>query len=531
VHRSVLANNPGDVFSLDALAKVQADQGNIEECVANLKKVAELTGHPRAWSAYLSYGLHVGYDLAGHQAWVDQFVTPLRKPPPHPSYDGKRQIRIGYLSNTWDRHSVSAFILPILRGHSDAVDVTLYSDIDTPEALKQAADRFVPTAAFNHFNFGTKIRSDKIDVLIELDGHKANSRLLALASNPAPVVATMNGYLPDTQFTENFNLGWAFAPYGNAPDPAPLPADRNGFVTFGSFSRAFKITLDVAKTWAAVLLAAPDSRLVVAAKGGEANTSVRARLETAGVPSKRLKLVAPHTATDDYLAALGDVDIHLDCWPFNGVSTTCDLLYQGVPSITRRTEEAQGQVGATLLSAVGLADLVATDNAGYVQIAAALAKNLDRLRELRHSLRIRMAPLLDGTALAKRIEEKCRQALADPARAARAVAAERERLDKMRAAWREIHLAAMGGRLREKLDGILKTLPCGSCAVHFKPWYDKLMAADPGDQFAVSVDAHSAVSVEIGKPAMSVEDARRIYGSAEVVDHRITDPHHRDRDS
>jgi hypothetical protein len=89
-------------------------------------------------------------------------------------------------------------------------------------------------------------------------------------------------------------------------------------------------------------------------------------------------------------------------------------MYQGVPTVTRRTEERHGQVGADLLAAVGLPDLVAGDDAEYVRIATALATDLDRLRSLRTTLRARMAPLLDGKPLARRLEAMYRDRVSGP---------------------------------------------------------------------------------------------------------------------
>jgi len=85
------------------------------------------------------------------------------------------------------------------------------------------------------------------------------------------------------------------------------------------------------------------------------------------------------------------VDIALDPFPFNGTTTTCEALWMGVPVITLRGHRHAGRVGASLLTQIGLTDLIAHSIEEYVEIAVALAGNSGRLDDLRHALRPREA--------------------------------------------------------------------------------------------------------------------------------------------
>jgi predicted O-linked N-acetylglucosamine transferase (SPINDLY family) len=107
-----------------------------------------------------------------------------------------------------------------------------------------------------------------------------------------------------------------------------------------------------------------------------------------------------------HLALYHRVDIALDPFPYNGTTTTCEALWMGVPVVTLRGDRHAGRVGASLLSQIGLTDLIANSVEEYVEIALALAGNPGRLDDLRGALRPRIAasPLCDRRAFARKME-------------------------------------------------------------------------------------------------------------------------------
>jgi predicted O-linked N-acetylglucosamine transferase (SPINDLY family) len=123
-----------------------------------------------------------------------------------------------------------------------------------------------------------------------------------------------------------------------------------------------------------------------------------------------VELAAQLPGTAAHLAAYHQVDIALDPFPYNGTTTTCEALWMGVPVVTLRGDRHAGRVGASLLTQVGLPDLIAASVEEYVEIAAALAGDAARLSDVRRSLRQRMAasPLCDGRAFARKIESAFR---------------------------------------------------------------------------------------------------------------------------
>jgi predicted O-linked N-acetylglucosamine transferase (SPINDLY family) len=150
---------------------------------------------------------------------------------------------------------------------------------------------------------------------------------------------------------------------------------------------------------------------------GDAATRARllARLDAAGIDGMRVETV-PFTRTiEEHLALYGRVHVALDTTPYNGTTTTCEALWMGVPVVTIAGDRHAARVGASLLAAAGLPELVAQDAGSYVRIAAGLAGDRARLASLRAGLRttLRGSALMDEAAYGARFHGALRRAWAD----------------------------------------------------------------------------------------------------------------------
>ena len=123
---------------------------------------------------------------------------------------------------------------------------------------------------------------------------------------------------------------------------------------------------------------------------------------------ERVELAAWLPGTAAHLALYHQVDIALDPFPYNGTATTCEALWMGVPVVTLRGDRHAGRVGASLLTRIGLTDLIANSVEEYLEIAVALAHNPERLSDLRRVLRPRMAASLCATNPASLAKWKAR---------------------------------------------------------------------------------------------------------------------------
>ncbi len=291
------------------------------------------------------------------------------------------RLRIGYVSGDFREHTVPRFIGAALKHHDrSAVELFCYSDVRRDDAdavtaaLKAMVENWRDTAGVPDQRLAERVREDGIDILVDLRGHGAGNRLLLFAGRAAPVQVNMVGYFDTTGLaamdwrvtdgrqdppgaSERFHTErlarlpggcWCYAPdeeIGGPPSPPVQgpPAPRNGFLTFGSLNKIVKVSRPCAQLWALVLGAVPNSWLLLPVPAG-AVAGVRERLVAVGVPADRLIIAGKTGSRLDYLRRFNEIDICLDPFPFNGITTTCDSLWMGVP--------VASLAGATSLSGV-----------------------------------------------------------------------------------------------------------------------------------------------------------------------------------
>jgi predicted O-linked N-acetylglucosamine transferase (SPINDLY family) len=201
--------------------------------------------------------------------------------------------------------------------------------------------------------------------------------------------------------------GFCYAP-GPAPEVNPeLPARLSGQVTFGCLNNPAKISDEVLTVWSHVLLAVPGSRILLRNwTGRSAEERTRNLLARHGIAPERLGFAGRTATRFDYLTLYHALDIALDPFPYNGVTTTCDALWMGVPVISPAGGMSASRQGVRFLRNVGLDELLAESLEDYVRIASDLASDLARLADLRSGLRERMirSPLTDAPRLTRDLE-------------------------------------------------------------------------------------------------------------------------------
>lgn len=203
---------------------------------------------------------------------------------------------------------------------------------------------------------------------------------------------------------------WCYQPAFANFQVSPTPAVEQGLITFGSLNNFCKVTEPMLSAWVKILQAVPKSQLLIYAHQGSHRQRLLDRLQRDGIESKRVQFVG-RMSTDKYFELYRQIDIALDTFPFAGGATTCDALWMGVPVITLAGSRAVGRAGLSILSNVGLPELVAHSQEEYVQIAIALAQDIPRLNELHSKLRGQMeaSPLMDAPRFARNIESVYRQ--------------------------------------------------------------------------------------------------------------------------
>jgi protein O-GlcNAc transferase len=254
--------------------------------------------------------------------------------------------------------------------------------------------------------------------------------LLTFARRPAPVQVTYLAYAGTTglstmdyRLTDPFldppgvddsiyveqswrlpTTYWCYAPSPEAPDVSPSPAGECGNITFGCLSNFAKVTEPAIAAWTRAMQAVPNSRFVMHAPAGRHREVVVARFASAGVDASRIRFIP--RGPIGYFAAYCDIDIGFDTIGYAGGTTTLDALWMGVPVITLAGSRAIGRGGVSILSNLGLTELIAADIDIYIERAIELASQADRLIKLRKELRAMMlkSALMNAPAMARDIE-------------------------------------------------------------------------------------------------------------------------------
>jgi predicted O-linked N-acetylglucosamine transferase (SPINDLY family) len=187
-----------------------------------------------------------------------------------------------------------------------------------------------------------------------------------------------------------------------------LPHKNRGHITFGSFNNISKLTPEIIKVWSKILNAVPQSQLLLKNSLVSQNINHYAQLfKQEGISEDRIEYYGRLPSNHEHLELYGAIDIGLDPFPYNGVTTTCEALWMGVPVISLAGDRHAGRVGASILTNVGLTDFIAQDIDGYIQLAVEMAANPTYLQEIRRGLRKRMldSPLCDARSFASDIEK------------------------------------------------------------------------------------------------------------------------------
>ena len=450
--RAALAGDPSFAEAHNTLATVLKDQSRPDEAIAHYREAIALDPSFARAHSNLLFTLNYVETLDGpavlqeHLRWARlHAVASQGVPSSHENdRDPGRRLRIGYLSPDFYQHSVALFIEPILAAHDRAqVEVYCYANVTRRDAmtgrLKGLADHWRDIAAASDTRVAELIREDRIDILVDLAGHTAGNRLPLFARRPAPVQVTYLGYLNTTGMAAmdyRFTDAWCDPPGvsddlhtetlirleggllclgvpHDSPEVEALPALRSGFPTFGCFNNSAKITPDVIALWGGILRSVPDSHLLLKSKQFADPVNRRRYLGLfgeQGIEPARVELEGIGTWRE-YLERHHRVDIALDPFPYAGGTVTCHALWMGVPVITLAGRLGFARTGVSILSAIGLPELIADSRADYVAKAAALARDFDRLERLRAGLRARMqdSPLMDSRRCVATLEKSYRQ--------------------------------------------------------------------------------------------------------------------------
>jgi predicted O-linked N-acetylglucosamine transferase (SPINDLY family) len=448
-YRQAIALNPNFPEAHSNLGNSLRDRGQIDEAVAAYRHAVAIRPSFAEAHSNLIYSLYFDTRcsqaelLAEHRTWAERHADPLKTliRAHENDRDPNRRLRIGYVSPDFHAHPVGRFILPLLAAHDHKqFEIYCYASVLYPDSttarIQRHADVWRNIRTLSNEEAAKLIREDRIDILVDLSMHTAKNRLLLFARKPAPIQATYLAYpgtsgldtidyritdphldppgSADERYTERSirldETYWCYEPAMESPEVNRLPAIAKGFVTFACLNNFCKNSAAAIQTWCRILAAVPNSRLLLYAAIGSHRDAVCQKLSESGIDPNRLNFV-DRVPFSQYMQQYHNIDIGLDPFPYVGGTTTCDALWMGVPVVTLGGQTAISRGGVSILTNVGIPELIAESPDQYVRLAADLAGDLPRLTHLRSNLRekMRMSPLMDAPRFARNMEKAYRE--------------------------------------------------------------------------------------------------------------------------
>jgi protein O-GlcNAc transferase len=380
--------------------------------------------------------------LQEHQTWAKRHVQVAPKRMIALDPDPDRVLRIGYVSPDFRNHAVAYFLEPILRYYDPSqVEVFCYAELINADERTAFFQRLVSswrsTRGWTDEQLAGRIRQDNIDLLVDLAGHTNNNRLRVFGQQPAPIQISYLGYpattgLPSVDYRlvdsitdplgepsrhseQLVRLPGAFFCY--AP-PAPFPFEpevaqkRQGVLTFGSLHKLEKLNAAVLDLWCQVLTDLPLARLLLARDTLQGTTMAywQRQFAARGVDVERIVFQRADPVGMRHLQVFNQIDIALDTFPWNGHTTACEALWMGVPVVALRGQRFASRMTASLLTALGLTDLIAESPKEFRRLAVALAVDAERRTHLHETLRQRLlrSPVCNGVTFTRQLEATLR---------------------------------------------------------------------------------------------------------------------------
>jgi predicted O-linked N-acetylglucosamine transferase (SPINDLY family) len=324
-----------------------------------------------------------------------------------------KKIKVGFVSGDFRNHAVAYQTLDVLNYFSQEMNFDLYAysnseeEDDITKKIKSYFKNWKVVYNFKDSLLVETIKSDNIDILVDLSGRTAGNRLEVFFNKPAPIQVTWAGYLASTglkeidyviadnnsitekeeyQFTEKIyrlrNIWTVLKQETDIPLNKEIPFIRNKYITFGSFNNIQKINNTVIEVWSKILCNVKDSRLILFSYNFEEEDFKRYFTKlfvNYGVKNNQL-IFEGFCKRNDLLNKYNSIDITLDTFPYNGGTTSLESIWMCVPVLTKRGNSFLSKCGESININIGLDDWICSDNVDYINKATEMSKNIDKLQ-------------------------------------------------------------------------------------------------------------------------------------------------------
>jgi len=374
------------------------------------------------------------------QLYADTMYPDRRHGRVWPAPDHNRRIRIGYYSADLHNHATAHLITELFEKHDrsrfELIAFSFGPSSEDPlrKRIVAAMDQFIDVSAQSDEDIAALSRTLGIDIAVDLKGYTHDCRMGIFAHGAAPVQVSYLGYpgsvgapymdylvadatLIGPEMTAYYTEKIVRMPHSyqvndRARIISPIPVSRSalglpeqGFV-FACFNSNYKFAPQSFDIWMRLLHQVPDSVLWIFQDNQAVVDHLQAEAQQRGIASQRL-IFAPFMEPALHLARHRAADLFLDTFHCNAHTTASDALWAGLPVLTRLGQTFSARVAASLLQAVGLADLITRNDAQYEALALQLANNREMLAGYRQQLAdTRLSsPLFDSQLFARHLEQ------------------------------------------------------------------------------------------------------------------------------
>ena len=325
------------------------------------------------------------------------------------------KIRIGFLSSEiLGKHSITYFLETIFKDYNkDKFEIYLYLDNaiedENTNEFKILVKKFINVSSLEDIEAFNLIRSDNIDIMFDITGVTLSNRVSLFKNRMAPKQISWLGYC-NTSGLENmdyliadknliydeeknyysekiiympniWNCHSGLNSIRSFSDP-PCLKEKN--ITFGSFNNFNKINDQVISVWSQILLKVKNSKLILKSSLKMDKSFLKKEFEKYGVIDS-IKFLEKRKLESHY-NLYKNIDIALDTFPYNGVTTTFEALAMGVPVITMKGYNFNSRCGESIIKNLDIEDLIANNEDDYILKAQKIANDKDKLLELRKNI-------------------------------------------------------------------------------------------------------------------------------------------------
>ncbi len=408
-----------DKLLLLAVTRIYKRFSDIDNVIANLNKLIKKNSNDsRIYASYIYYN-SFKTDWS-QELFLQKSIDLVKKLPTYSNSELKKlvkkkkdQIYLGFLSSDIrGNHSITYFLETILKKYEKKkFKIFLFNNLryedDTTLKFSSYSDEKINIGNLNDLEALNLIRDKKIDVMIDMMGMTSSNRITLFKNRIAPIQISWCGYCNTTGLNEmDYIIADKNLIYDNEQNfysekilylndiwnthrgfdlirkQVLPPSVNNNYFTFGSFNNFSKINDNVIEVWSEILKKVENSKLILKTVSSRDVEFLSSKFEKKGV-IKSIKFLPKQKDFKDHLDLYNKIDLSLDTFPYNGVTTSFEAVWMGVPVLTMKGYNFNSRCGESINKNLKIDYLISKNHSEYIEKATELSKNKIKFKELR----------------------------------------------------------------------------------------------------------------------------------------------------